>query len=384
MKKVFLSYSRQNIEVLKPLIEDLQSTGINIWYDQTLTGGQKWWDNILWNIRECDVFIFCLSTESWNSQACRSELSYVAKLGRTILPILISDGININLMSAPLNQIQIIDIRHKEKEATLVILKSILSAPEKSPLPDTLPDPPPIPISYLSTLKEKIDSNEPMSYDHQVKLLFELEEEIRNGRSPAEVKELLESMKRRDDLLAKISMKIDEFLRGFQGSISDLIKEEIDKSSYRETNPNKYREASSSNKNDSPIPKEGFKHKNFMCTVDNYKKVIVGLFNWLNSEGYDTQQFKIENDEEMIQVKKRGGWRKFVGMETSLNVILKHKNRSLTVYIGSGQWIDKAAVGAVSMVILWPLLVTAGIGAWEQHKLPDKIFEFINTRLDFN
>ena len=47
--------------------------------------------------------------------------------------------------------------------------------------------------------------------------------------------------------------------------------------------------------------------------------------------------------------------------------------------IGAGKWIDKAAVGTVSMLVLWPLAVTAGIGALaEQMKMPDKILCLIS------
>jgi hypothetical protein len=51
------------------------------------------------------------------------------------------------------------------------------------------------------------------------------------------------------------------------------------------------------------------------------------------------------------------------------------------VEIGAGKWIDKAAGGAVGMFLLWPLAFTAGFGAWQQIKMPDKIFEFIGSRL---
>jgi hypothetical protein len=33
------------------------------------------------------------------------------------------------------------------------------------------------------------------------------------------------------------------------------------------------------------------------------------------------------------------------------------------------------------MFILWPLAVTAGFGAWEQAKMPEKIFDYIGSRL---
>ena len=77
MKKVFVSYSRNNLDVITQLVKDLQAVGMETWHDQTLTGGQRWWDNILANIRGCDIFVFALSPESWESEACRSELGYV-------------------------------------------------------------------------------------------------------------------------------------------------------------------------------------------------------------------------------------------------------------------------------------------------------------------
>jgi hypothetical protein len=54
----------------------------------------------------------------------------------------------------------------------------------------------------------------------------------------------------------------------------------------------------------------------------------------------------------------------------------------LTVETGAGKWIDKAAVGTVSLLVLWPLAITAGFGAWEQMKMPEKVLDYIGTRLD--
>jgi hypothetical protein len=69
-------------------------------------------------------------------------------------------------------------------------------------------------------------------------------------------------------------------------------------------------------------------------------------------------------------------------MATSLNVVFHQgEDDTLTVEIGAGKWIDKAAVGTVSLLILWPLAITAGIGAWEQMKMPDNIFDYIGSRL---
>lgn len=46
-----------------------------------------------------------------------------------------------------------------------------------------------------------------------------------------------------------------------------------------------------------------------------------------------------------------------------------------------GKWLDKAAAIGVSIVVLWPLLVTGGIGAWSENKLLDQISADISNFL---
>src|SRR5262249_16624767 len=132
--RVFVSYSRTNLPVVTQLIEDVKAVGIEAWHDQTLTGGQRWWNNILSHICECDIFIFALSPDSWDSEACKSELGYVAQLGKTILPVLVADGVNVNLLSPPLNEIQVTDYRRCDKEAAFALVKAIHTAPAAAPL----------------------------------------------------------------------------------------------------------------------------------------------------------------------------------------------------------------------------------------------------------
>jgi hypothetical protein len=69
-------------------------------------------------------------------------------------------------------------------------------------------------------------------------------------------------------------------------------------------------------------------------------------------------------------------------MSSALNIILDHRDDDLTVEIGAGQWMDKAAVGAVSLFVLWPLAVTAAIGVWSQMKLPEQIFSRLEEQLE--
>ncbi|GAB4429476.1 MAG: hypothetical protein OHK0039_48110 [Bacteroidia bacterium] len=102
---------------------------------------------------------------------------------------------------------------------------------------------------------------------------------------------------------------------------------------------------------------------------------------WLENDDYKTQSLKTEEGNTLVQLEQRGGWRKFTGMSTALNVVFSLRDDNLNVEIGAGQWIDKIAGGTVGMLVLWPLAVTTAIGIWNQSQMPDKIFRFIGDQI---
>jgi ribosomal protein L40E len=410
MKQVFVSYSRRNLEVVTQLIQDLNAVGVATWHDQTLTGGQRWWDNILKNIRDCDIFVFALSPESLDSEACKSELGYVAKLGKPILPVMVADGVNCNLLSHPLAEIQVTDCRGGEKQVVLALMKSIFATSDAPPLPDPLPEPPPVPMSYMSNLSERIDSSAPLSSQEQITLLFELEQELEEAHSRTEVRDLLLRLKRRDDLLAKISTKIDDAL----ATLEDLEKKVAELPTKREEakrdkqvpaqmkfcakcgtrNP---ADAGFCHKCGTPMgvnaqpsaggapatPMPGAKSRRYASAGADIPGLIADLKVWLVSQNFEAQQLNTEDGGVMMQIKKQGGWRDWVGMATSLNILFHESEDTLNVQIGAGKWADKIGAGAVSLILLWPLAISAGYGAWEQMKMPDNVFDFIAARLSY-
>lgn len=387
MKQVFVSYSRHNLDAVTQLIRDLNAVGVNTWHDQTLTGGQRWWDNILANIRDCDIFIFALSPESWESEACKSELDYVCKLGKQILPVLVSDGININLLHPPLSEIQITDCRSGEKESVLALVKSIYSTPASPPLPDPLPPLPRVPMSYLSNLNDRIETTETMDPEDQKTLLFDLEEELRKGRSPKEVRALLLRFRGRDDLLARIGTKIDAALKSLDenptaqppkpAAPNPAQHPRQDRAPVAQIPPVVQPEVG-----DVPIV-PGSKSFRYTCPSGDNPRLVADVERWLQSQGFDTQQMRTDNQSLLLQIKKRGKWRDYLGMATSLNIAFHQSGDALTVQIGAGNWVDKAAAGTVGMFVLWPLAISAGYGIWEQQKTPERVFDFISSRLTY-
>ena len=117
--------------------------------------------------------------------------------------------------------------------------------------------------------------------------------------------------------------------------------------------------------------------KTFPCPGSRFSDLITSTQSWLWGEGFKCQKLQTVDGGILLQIEKGGGWRKFVGMSTAFNIVFHQVENTANVEIGAGRWIDKAATGAVAYFILWPLAVAAGIGAWQQMKMPERIFEHV-------
>jgi hypothetical protein len=100
------------------------------------------------------------------------------------------------------------------------------------------------------------------------------------------------------------------------------------------------------------------------------------LSDWYRSQRFEVQMLDVHGGGVLVQASK-GGWRNVVGMSSALNVVLRQNGSTLSVEVGAGKWLDKAAAGAVSLAILWPLAVVAAWGAWKQSQLPKQTYDFI-------
>jgi TIR domain-containing protein len=210
MDKIFVSYSRADLELVKGLVQELELLGHEAWFDQTLTGGQHWWDTILAEIRSCELFVCTLSADSMNSQACKLELGYALRLGKPVLPLLVSKNVTIDALPRYLSELQIVDYTLQDRFKALTL--SLRNRPRAPALPQPLPEPPSVPLSYLSTMREKIESPAELDLTQQRTLVFDLRDDYRDGHSAKEICDLLNLLKKRTDLRAKVSKDIDDVL----------------------------------------------------------------------------------------------------------------------------------------------------------------------------
>lgn len=98
------------------------------------------------------------------------------------------------------------------------------------------------------------------------------------------------------------------------------------------------------------------------------------------AQGYQVQQIG-NKDHMIVQLKKGRNFEAYIGLQTALSLILKRFSGGVLVMIGQQKWIDKAAVGAVGLLaspILWPLMITAGVGAIRQAKLGNEVLNVVD------
>ncbi len=112
--------------------------------------------------------------------------------------------------------------------------------------------------------------------------------------------------------------------------------------------------------------------------------LIQALVAWYRSQNLEVEQ--LPSQSVMLQCRERQAWRKFVGMAMGLHVELNYSDPGLTVTISAGKWADKAIVGGIAVATMasgigLPLAIPAAFGYWQQRKLPDRTFAFIEEAI---
>ncbi len=212
MMKIFMSYSSKNRSTVAGLAQDLKAQGYQVWFDREVPGGQSWWDMIVGQIRECDLFLFALTPSSLDSKPCKLEYGYAEKLGKNILPVLMEDGVSSNLLPPALSAIQYVDFRKQDKDAAFALLRALSNLPPPRPLPNPLPDPPAAPISTLGELRAQIESPTALTYEAQSALVLRLKEHANDPEQAADIRELCLRFKKRPDLYSAVEREIDATL----------------------------------------------------------------------------------------------------------------------------------------------------------------------------
>jgi TIR domain len=148
--KVFLSYSRQDADFVARVERHLNALGYDVWVDteDILTGGEaRWRRSIVAAIRESDVMVLVLSSNSTHSDNVERELSVAADNAKRVIPVIyqeceLPDGFQYDLAG-----VQRIDFSKGDFKDGVRQLSEYLGPPHAVAPPVTadVPLPPPLP-----------------------------------------------------------------------------------------------------------------------------------------------------------------------------------------------------------------------------------------------
>lgn len=102
------------------------------------------------------------------------------------------------------------------------------------------------------------------------------------------------------------------------------------------------------------------------------------LENVFVAQGYQTQQFG-DRRQMVVQLRKGSDLEAIIGMQAALTVTLQSAPEGVMAVVGQQQWIDKAAVGVVGLLLVWPLALTTGLGVFRQVELENRVYSTLDS-----
>jgi hypothetical protein len=85
---VFISYAREDSDLVGRIANQLAVEGVRAWYDTSgLTGGDDWVKRIADEIEKCDAVLLVASSTALASRWVRRELEFADKHGKAIIPV---------------------------------------------------------------------------------------------------------------------------------------------------------------------------------------------------------------------------------------------------------------------------------------------------------
>ena len=70
---VFVSYSHRDTGAVDAELVRLRRLGFNVWYDEGISPGSQWTDELAERINNCALFLFLVTPRSVKSRNCQDE-----------------------------------------------------------------------------------------------------------------------------------------------------------------------------------------------------------------------------------------------------------------------------------------------------------------------
>ena len=155
---------------------------------------------ILQRVAECDAFIAIISRDTLNSEACKREFDWAEALGKPVLPVAVEPPPS--ALPRRISRRQIVDYSEPGHQAALTLAGGLTALPPAPSVPEPLPDPPEVPLSYLTDLVDQVCQPEPLNQQQQREIVYRLEVALRSV-DPEErqgARDILDRFRSRRDL----------------------------------------------------------------------------------------------------------------------------------------------------------------------------------------
>jgi len=98
----FVCYAHHDREVVYRELLRLREAGVNVWYDEGISPGSEWEDEIANAISQCEHFLFFVSPQSVTSKHCLDEVQYSQNRQRNMVivhlePTTLPDGLALSI-----------------------------------------------------------------------------------------------------------------------------------------------------------------------------------------------------------------------------------------------------------------------------------------------
>jgi hypothetical protein len=126
--RVFIAYSRKDIQRVEDLADRLSARGIRVLRDVTdILVFEDWWRQLEKMILAADTIIFAISPDAMASRICVQEVEYATRLNKRILPVLLSP-VRDDIIPAQLARLQYLVFTDKADVAAFETLVAAILA----------------------------------------------------------------------------------------------------------------------------------------------------------------------------------------------------------------------------------------------------------------
>ena len=88
---VFVSYAHKDKDIVFPEIKRFNDAGFHVWYDEGISPGNEWSDEIAEALTKCTIFVVMLTPTSAPRESVLNEISFALDEGKPLLAIYLED-----------------------------------------------------------------------------------------------------------------------------------------------------------------------------------------------------------------------------------------------------------------------------------------------------